>query len=987
MADSTETMFVTVGEEFTMRLEYNASAGYMWTLATPNPLPSWLEFVGVTHTMVNPPVIGGGSVGAWTYKATGPGTATLTFVYGQFWGGAPVQTHVVYVTAQETGGQTVSRPMALTQPSVGIGTSTATLAGEIVNDGGEACTYGFEYWTDGEPGQSISGPEKKSSGESFQLPLTHLAPSTRYHFRAVAVNSTGVGYGNEESFTTLASEYADGPNPVPLWGEDLPLPYLPPLNPSTWSTWLEPGEYYVLAEGTWSLTTLWPVGPQQEAPVTFTGDAKWWGGSDTGAVPAAMSGGCGLTVSVIGGDYWSDWLGSPLPNPEPVRDFATFAPHTFSPSRCYWLPITVVDPFSSASRLALPQLVWITFRRPGTLSPSTDTMTGSLTVHIYPSTQPAREHTGTLSVQTVPVAGEIFVDGQSKGLGSWTGAAGAGSHVVSFGPILGYTTAWSEAVMVAEGQTKTVNGYYTPRSPQDTTIVDFIAMERMVANEWELVAPDTIVSVNDHVRLRLRCLATDGTPLANQRAVIGVEDPILSQSVTGASPLIGQTDADGYLCYPAADRFGDTGLTVKLPLVHVFRFFTVDGGAYDIALAADNHGFPSVLGPADFDDLAHQFDGLITSPEPGTVGFLPVLPPSMPTAAVPAHSECMAADLLSVQYPQSGTRNLWREAQQDAYADLCPKPLAVSITLHFIDRVEQNIVIYAPSATACAGGVLIPGAQAAAVVGCPILIAQAKKDVVFSIAEGLTDAWNPEINLPYAKDMAQAVDDLEFAWDVVSLAGSARSLVVDISYLRSQGPWNHASLLSNAAPVSSAALRDATTLLASGALGCLQAIHDRRPLGCIVPESYIEVFGRVDADAGKPLNVSHIRFNWSTSVWQADYGEAAAHVPIGLVFVVPPSAIQWVRQTECHVSRAPQCVRMEWGVGDPAAVASYVYALDNSPDTDPGEPLGTELSPDTTSVELVLPEPGQWYFHLAAKDRETQRWLPARHYRVKVRNG
>jgi hypothetical protein len=593
-----------------------------------------------------------------------------------------------------------------------------------------------------------------------------------------------------------------------------------------------------------------------------------------------------------------------------------------------------------------------------------------------------------LSIETIPLAGEIFINNISMGLSPWVGTINAASHTIGFGPVDGYFTPVDQIVTLLDGQTYYVIGNYMENSQYGSMRIELVAIERYTGIGYERFSPTTIVSVQDNVRLLLRCLSADGIPLANQKAVIGVEDPILSQTFTGTSPLISQTDNDGYMLYPADVHFGDTGLTVELPVVHVFRFFMADGGAYDVALGADNHGFPSVMEQIDYDSLTLQFDDLIISSEPGTIGILPMLPPSMPTHTVPTSDECFAAQILSLQYPNSGTRNLWRETQMDVYSNLCPKALPLLIAEHFVDRrVEKNIVIYAPSATVCAAGILVPGAQPVAVVGCPILVAQAKKDAIFSIAEGVTDVWNPQINYPYAIDGKQVVHSAELVYNLVHLVKSGRHLYQDISYLHSRGPLNHASQMSNNLGVqSSTALRDSTTILAAGALKHLQHIYERDPLGEIMPESYIEVYGPVDIAEGKPLNVSHIRFNWSTNVWQDDYGEAGANVPIGLVFVIPPSAIQWLRQTECSANSTAGCIRMEWAVGNPVSVESFKCILDRSPHTDLAESFSDELSNDTTAIEFDVPELGVWYFHLASKDADTRTWLPTRHYKITLQD-
>ncbi len=73
--------------------------------------------------------------------------------------------------------------------------------------------------------------------------------------------------------------------------------------------------------------------------------------------------------------------------------------------------------------------------------------------------------TGTLSVQTkddagAPVTGAIYVDGDYKGLESWSGAMTTGTHTVHFGALSGYTTPADQQVNVQQAQITAVTGTY-----------------------------------------------------------------------------------------------------------------------------------------------------------------------------------------------------------------------------------------------------------------------------------------------------------------------------------------------------------------------------------------------------------------------------------------------------------------------------------------------------------------------------------------------
>ena len=92
-----------------------------------------------------------------------------------------------------------------------MATSEAKL-GALVNPGGIATTYRFEYDTreyrEGEAphGQSAPFPEG-SVGEGFAsrtvwAAASGLAPGTTYHYRVVATNELGTIYGPDQTFTT-----------------------------------------------------------------------------------------------------------------------------------------------------------------------------------------------------------------------------------------------------------------------------------------------------------------------------------------------------------------------------------------------------------------------------------------------------------------------------------------------------------------------------------------------------------------------------------------------------------------------------------------------------------------------------------------------------------------------------------------------------------------------------------------------------------------
>ncbi len=125
----------------------------------------------------------------------------------------------LYVTDSEAGVVWISGPP--TAPTVGkeltaeVTTSEAKL-GALVNPGGIAASYRFEYGTTTAYGQSVPFPEGSVGegvvGRAVWAAASDLAPGATYHFRVVATNELGTVAGPDETFTTLTAEQAACPN-------------------------------------------------------------------------------------------------------------------------------------------------------------------------------------------------------------------------------------------------------------------------------------------------------------------------------------------------------------------------------------------------------------------------------------------------------------------------------------------------------------------------------------------------------------------------------------------------------------------------------------------------------------------------------------------------------------------------------------------------------------------------------------------------------
>ena len=97
-------------------------------------------------------------------------------------------------------------PVLTTNPVTEITGISAKSGGAVVDDGGTAViSYGVCWSTKSSPTTAEFKTNDGSGVASFSSSLTELNGSTIYYVRAYATNSVGIGYGNEVTFTTLAT--------------------------------------------------------------------------------------------------------------------------------------------------------------------------------------------------------------------------------------------------------------------------------------------------------------------------------------------------------------------------------------------------------------------------------------------------------------------------------------------------------------------------------------------------------------------------------------------------------------------------------------------------------------------------------------------------------------------------------------------------------------------------------------------------------------
>lgn len=97
-------------------------------------------------------------------------------------------------------------PVLETLPATNISTGGARLNGVIILDQGASCEARFEYGATIAYGMETPWVSGYVTGSAFFSDIVGLSPGNGCHFRAVARNRYGVGYGRDMVFTTLSEQ-------------------------------------------------------------------------------------------------------------------------------------------------------------------------------------------------------------------------------------------------------------------------------------------------------------------------------------------------------------------------------------------------------------------------------------------------------------------------------------------------------------------------------------------------------------------------------------------------------------------------------------------------------------------------------------------------------------------------------------------------------------------------------------------------------------
>lgn len=127
---------------------------------------------------------------------------------------------ITYCIAHDMWGTSAVLSAVLTG-AVTAGPVTATLNGNLTDDGGENCDCGFE-WGETPAYGNTTPTDSKATGENFAQAIGGLVAGQTYYYRAVATNGAGTSYGIGRAFVTMNVEtlaptgLSTGDDPPPL---------------------------------------------------------------------------------------------------------------------------------------------------------------------------------------------------------------------------------------------------------------------------------------------------------------------------------------------------------------------------------------------------------------------------------------------------------------------------------------------------------------------------------------------------------------------------------------------------------------------------------------------------------------------------------------------------------------------------------------------------------------------------------------------------
>jgi len=105
---------------------------------------------------------------------------------------------------------TFAKPIITTKDITEVTTNSALSGGNILSDfGSPVSEKGICWSTSSNPTNSDNKILSSLVGTNFTIPITNLIPNSTYYLRAYAINSVGIGYGNEIILKTYTGTITD----------------------------------------------------------------------------------------------------------------------------------------------------------------------------------------------------------------------------------------------------------------------------------------------------------------------------------------------------------------------------------------------------------------------------------------------------------------------------------------------------------------------------------------------------------------------------------------------------------------------------------------------------------------------------------------------------------------------------------------------------------------------------------------------------------
>jgi len=154
-------------------------------------------------TISNSHTTDGSGTGSFTSSLTSLSTNTTYYIraYATNSQGTGYGNQVSFTT-----GQSITTPVVTTSAISNITENSATSGGNVTSDGGASVTARGVCWSTSQNPTTVDSHTSDGTGTgTFTSSLIGLSSNTTYYVRAYATNSQGPSYGNQVSFTTLAS--------------------------------------------------------------------------------------------------------------------------------------------------------------------------------------------------------------------------------------------------------------------------------------------------------------------------------------------------------------------------------------------------------------------------------------------------------------------------------------------------------------------------------------------------------------------------------------------------------------------------------------------------------------------------------------------------------------------------------------------------------------------------------------------------------------